>query len=420
MQCSHPYNPGTEFVLILTTPPSTPESTEPNIGAHVRVKVIHTYKFTRSQTMKVEILATSGGYPLPTHAILKLYDHRYLGDRVGEDAKNPWGVEREAKAERIRKLLEEPPTGFRLPSEGLELAILSSDTPNPPAEEDASSKEEVEENKYYRILVNTLKQVSSSDLSQWKTENWYRSDTERLFSTETEAYAQLHPLQGHCIPTFYGETEFDETCAQAEGVDTYVRGILVEFIEGSLLEEIEVDSPIAVANPHIGQRIFDLFRKIAELGILHNDVRPANVMVRNDGRVFLIDFAQAIFRGDKNFSANHWAERVRAWGELDIMARMLDEKQLRDITPPAPSPDSARGYSSLWEYNKKVGRGRETWREKYYRPAGSEDHYEWACARDKDGVKGILDFPEWYLIEEMARERKEILDSFRDLTLDNL
>jgi hypothetical protein len=168
--------------------------------------------------MKVEILATSGGYPLPTHAILKLYDHRYLGDRVGEDAKNPWGVEREAKAEKIRKLLEEkkdiiqgkipePPTGFRLPSEGLELANLSSDIPNPPAEEDGSSTEEVEENKYYRILVNTLKQVSPSDLSQWKTENWYRSDTERLFSTETEAYAQLHPLQGHCIPTFYGETD---------------------------------------------------------------------------------------------------------------------------------------------------------------------------------------------------------------------
>lgn len=138
--------------------------------------------------------------------------------------------------------------------------------------------------------------MNPSDLKQWKTENWYRSDAKRLFWKETEAYTQLRSLQGHCIPTFYGETEFDETSSQADGIDTHVRGILLEFIEGFSLEEIEVDSPVAVTNPQIRQRIFDCFTKVTELGILHNDVRPANVMIRKDGRIFLIDFVQAIFR----------------------------------------------------------------------------------------------------------------------------
>ena len=64
--------------------------------------------------------------------------------------------------------------------------------------------------------------------------------------------------------------------------------------------------------------------------------------------------------------------------------------------------------------------GREAWKEKYYRRPGSDYYYEWACARDRDGVKGTWDFPEWYLDEENAKERKEILESFRDSALDNL
>jgi len=431
MEPNHPYQPGAEFFLTVKPTSLGPTSTEPIACASVRVKVIHTYKFTRSQTMKVEILASTGDYPLPTHALLKLYDHRYLGDRIGEEARRPWDEEREAKAERIRKLLEEkkgiilgtipePPSGISSEEKAwMEQAgdDLSSDTPS---EDENSSTEEVEENKYYELLVDTLREISPSELSQWQCENWYRWDVQRLFSTETEAYTVLQTLQGHCIPTFYGETEFDENSPQESGIDTCVRGILIEFLDGLSLEEIEADSRVAVANPQIGQRILDIFTRVTELGILQNDVRPANVIILNDGRVFLIDFAQAKFRGERMFPAKNWTNRVIGWGELDIARWMLDEKQLRDITPPAPIPDPGYIYGSLWEYHKFVRRGREEWREKYYRPARSEDGYEWACKMHKEGLEGRFGFPEWYPIEEKAKERKEILESFRDLALDAL
>src|SRR5579859_8018429 len=131
-------------------------------------------KFTRSQTMKVEILSVSGDVSLPTHAILKLYDHRYLSDRVNKEARDPWDADREKKAERIRKLLQEkkdviegrmpgPPRGFVLPPEQ---SALSSEEGHSSSEagESESSTEEVGENKYFRILVNALEEVSPSDL----------------------------------------------------------------------------------------------------------------------------------------------------------------------------------------------------------------------------------------------------------------
>lgn len=174
--------------------------------------------------------------------------------------------------------------------------------------------------------MNTLEEVSPSDRSQWHTEKFYRSEVERLFRVckETEAYSRLQPLQGHCIPTFHGKTEFKETSLTATELDTSVRGILHEYINDISLEDVEVDSSVAHGNPHTSQRIFDIFRKVTEMGILQNDVRPANVMVRNDGNCGMGRF-----------------------------------RYHRDITPPAPVSDLSHIYGGLWEYNKQVTKGRE-------------------------------------------------------------
>ena len=73
-----PYFTGAEFVLILTDPARN-EST-----CHLRVKVLQTYPFTKSQAMQVAILNVSQGYKgyLPPIAFLKLFDRRFLDDRA--------------------------------------------------------------------------------------------------------------------------------------------------------------------------------------------------------------------------------------------------------------------------------------------------------------------------------------------------
>lgn len=109
---------------------------------------------------------------------------------------------------------------------------------------------------------------------------------------------------------------------------------------------------------------------------------------------------------------------MQEWGDLDIMARMLDGKLMRDITPPEAFPDSSGGFR-LREYHKEIERGKDAWRMKYYRPATSDDYYDFAWARAAEGTTRY-DFPEWYLIDENARERKQTfkLEGFKDLNLE--
>jgi hypothetical protein len=76
-------------------------------ACHIRVKVLRTFPFTKSQTIEVAILNKSHGYKkyLPSIAFLKLYDRRFLDDRsaFGDD---PWDYGKEAKAKEIHQIFQ--------------------------------------------------------------------------------------------------------------------------------------------------------------------------------------------------------------------------------------------------------------------------------------------------------------------------
>ena len=112
-----------------------------------------------------------------------------------------------------------------------------------------------------------------------------RYQTTLWFKTEFRAYRQLEPLQGTCVPRFYGVTLFDDRAPLAAGVDTDVLGILLEFIEGVTLEELDPESGLAINNPHIGQAAVNCFEKIIPFGVLHGDARLVNIVIKPDGRV---------------------------------------------------------------------------------------------------------------------------------------
>src|SRR5216117_2889004 len=84
-----PYTSGAEFYLIVRPPPARnrPAST-------ARIKVLETYTFTKSQTMKIAI--TSNDSTLLTVALLKLFDRWYLEERMNHSkARRPWNYDRE-------------------------------------------------------------------------------------------------------------------------------------------------------------------------------------------------------------------------------------------------------------------------------------------------------------------------------------
>jgi len=75
--------------------------------------------------------------------------------------------------------------------------------------------------------------------------------------------------------------------------------IVMEIVRGiSLAELLEAEGPLAPQRAaHIGAEVLSALRAAHEAGVLHRDVKPANVLMSNDGRVVLTDFGIAMVEG---------------------------------------------------------------------------------------------------------------------------
>ncbi|MDH6627365.1 serine/threonine protein kinase [Streptomyces sp. LBL] len=75
--------------------------------------------------------------------------------------------------------------------------------------------------------------------------------------------------------------------------------IVMEIVHGiSLAELLDAEGPLSPQNAaHIGAEVLSALRAAHEAGVLHRDVKPANVLMSNDGRVVLTDFGIAMVEG---------------------------------------------------------------------------------------------------------------------------
>jgi len=94
-----PYIPGAEFTVLLQL--ETPESSDmnPTPPIYLGLKVLRTYTFTQSATMKCSITSSPIPAQLPPVVFLKLYDRRFLSDRLKKPGSwKHWTQEKEDKA----------------------------------------------------------------------------------------------------------------------------------------------------------------------------------------------------------------------------------------------------------------------------------------------------------------------------------
>ncbi|MBD0838069.1 serine/threonine-protein kinase [Streptomyces sp. TRM68416] len=75
--------------------------------------------------------------------------------------------------------------------------------------------------------------------------------------------------------------------------------IVMELVRGiSLAELLDAEGPLPPQRAaHIGAEVLSALRAAHEAGVLHRDVKPANVLLSNDGRVVLTDFGIAMVEG---------------------------------------------------------------------------------------------------------------------------
>ena len=362
--------------------------------------------FEHSRSPKVKVwksrysthhTATSGC--LPPVAFLKLFDRRFLDDRsaLGDD---PWDYEKEAKANKIHNKIQPQLPDLRFKSG----SFASTDKTND-GEIIASEMIDFDEDDYKKEIDSCL---DTEAVKQWIIEMKYRYLTTSWFKIECRAYRQLRALQGSCVPTFYGTTLFDETSELPLDIDTDVLGILLEFVDGINLEDIDIQSSLSTQHPHIAEAAHECFNKIIRFGVIHNDVRLANIMVNNVGRIYLIDFAFALFRGEC-ISDEDFDECAAEQKEAFETKFLLHEKGLRDWTPRTPYSDKFGDYST---YNGFIRNAKEAWRLKYYEPATFKNG-SMLEGLDKDGNLSVIFLPKWLPKYKAIAERKIHLNRMR-------
>ncbi|MFE1309958.1 protein kinase [Streptomyces sp. NPDC058755] len=114
------------------------------------------------------------------------------------------------------------------------------------------------------------------------------SDVERMYARlEREAWAAARVTNRNVV------TVYD---VAMEGGRPW---IVMELVRGlSLGDQLEAEGPLPPQRAaHIGAEVLAALRAAHAAGVLHRDVKPANVLLANDGRVVLTDFGIATVEG---------------------------------------------------------------------------------------------------------------------------
>ncbi|GAA2554977.1 MULTISPECIES: serine/threonine-protein kinase [Streptomyces] len=114
------------------------------------------------------------------------------------------------------------------------------------------------------------------------------SDVERMYARlEREAWAAARITDRNVVTVYDVATEDGRPW------------IVMELVRGlSLAEVLDAEGPLPPQRAaHIGAEVLAALRAAHGAGVLHRDVKPANVLIANDGRIVLTDFGIAMVEG---------------------------------------------------------------------------------------------------------------------------
>ncbi|MDQ1032856.1 serine/threonine protein kinase [Streptomyces umbrinus] len=117
-------------------------------------------------------------------------------------------------------------------------------------------------------------------------------DVERMYTRlEREAWAAARVTHPNVVTVFDVATEDGRPW------------IVMELVRGQSLGDLLHQGPLSPARAaEIGAEILAALRAAHTAGVLHRDVKPANVLIAGDGRVVLTDFGIATVEGDSSLT----------------------------------------------------------------------------------------------------------------------
>ncbi|GAA3307433.1 hypothetical protein GCM10020295_66260 [Streptomyces cinereospinus] len=114
------------------------------------------------------------------------------------------------------------------------------------------------------------------------------ADVERMYARlEREAWAAARVADRNVVTVYDVATEEERPW------------IVMELVRGvSLADLLDAEGPLAPRRAaHIGAEVLSALRAAHAAGVLHRDVKPANVLLSDDGRIVLTDFGIATVEG---------------------------------------------------------------------------------------------------------------------------
>lgn len=120
------------------------------------------------------------------------------------------------------------------------------------------------------------------------------------------------------------------------------RLIFMEFIEGKNLSEaikrISVTERLDVLDDELAKvrKVGEIYAKVHARNITLGDTKPENILIRKDGKVFLIDFEQAMEGGDKAWDVavflyycGHYLQPFNSNGKAELITKAFINGYLR-------------------------------------------------------------------------------------------
>ncbi|MFE0649456.1 serine/threonine-protein kinase [Streptomyces sp. NPDC059534] len=98
--------------------------------------------------------------------------------------------------------------------------------------------------------------------------------------------------------------------------------IVMELVDGPSLDDVlgERGTLDAVEAARIGARVLEALAAAHDVGVLHRDVKPGNILLDRSGRIVLTDFGIATMEDPGDGSATHLTRSGEIVGSLDFLA----------------------------------------------------------------------------------------------------